>query len=222
VAFLIPLVLIIGSRAGLAVSAAAIGLAALLYVAGIRGRGEKVGRRTMLILAGACAAVPTLAALSVWLGRAEALRRALGWEPETDFRLRAWKTIAQFGRGFWPWGTGMGSFTEIYKVYEPKDMLMPEYLNQAHNDWLEVLLTGGLFGGVLLVLAVCAWIWRAWQVRKAGPGHQLSRLGLSIIMLFALASVTDYPLRVPSMAAFLMLAVVWALPAHAARLQHTS
>jgi hypothetical protein len=31
-------------------------------------------------------------------------------------------------------------------------------------------------------------------------------------MLFALASITDYPLRVPSMAAFFMLAVLWALP----------
>jgi hypothetical protein len=37
-------------------------------------------------------------------------------------------------------------------------------------------------------------------------------------MLFALASITDYPLRVPSMAAFFVLAVLWALPARAAPL----
>jgi O-antigen ligase len=220
-AFLIPLILIIGSRAGLAVSAVAIGLATLLYMMGIRARGEKIGRRVALFLGGACLAIPALAALAVWLDRAEALERALGWKSERDFRLQAWDVIETFLRHFWPWGTGMGSFVEVYKVYEPRALLNPEYVNQAHNDWLEIWLTGGIFAGGLLVLAVAAWLWRAWQARKPGERSQLTRLGLAVIMLFALASVTDYPLRVPSMAAFFTLAVLWALPTRSVPLGRT-
>jgi hypothetical protein len=213
--FLIPLVLMIGSRAGLVVSAVAIALAAFLYILSVRERGEKVRRRVALFLAAGCTAIPALVGLAIWLDRAEALRRAIGWESENDFRLRAWGVIAQFLQRYWPWGSGMGSFVDVYKIYEPADLLLPEYINQAHNDWLEIMLTGGVFAAGLLTLAVFAWAWRVWQVRKPGPHRQLSRLGLAIIMLFALASITDYPLRVPSMAAFFMLAVLWALPRQA-------
>lgn len=210
--FLLPFVLIAGSRAGLVVACLAIGLAAILYFVGLRERGELVNRRVILGVGGAAALVGVMTLVAVGLGRAEALRRALGWEFESDARLSAWSVIREFTGDYWPWGTGMGSFAEVYKVYEPDSMLQPSYFNQAHNDWLEIVLTGGAPAAILLIIVVGIWGWRAWQVRRKRPSHQLSRLGLAVIMLFALASVTDYPLRVPSMMAFLSIAVLWTLP----------
>lgn len=210
--FLLPFVLIVGSRAGLIVACVAIGLAMVLYVIGVREQAKRIDRRVVLLLGGAAVLVGVMTVLAVSLDRAEALRRAIGWESDTDARLRAWSVIAEFLQSYWPLGTGMGSFVEIYKIYEPENMLQASYFNQAHNDWLEVILTGGIAGAILLIVAVAAWGWRAWQVRFKRPGNQLSRLGLAVIMLFALASVTDYPLRVPSMMAFLTIAVLWTMP----------
>jgi O-antigen ligase len=214
--FALPFLLIVGSRAGLAVTGVAIFAGAVLYVVGALELGGKLDRKVFVTLGGGAVLLGGMMLLAIFLDRAEAFRRAVGWHSDNDFRLRAWAQIAGFMKDYWPWGTGMGSFVDVYKIYEPYEMLQPAYFNQAHNDWLEVCLTGGLFGAGLLLAGLVTWVLSAWAVRRPITGGQLRRLGLSVLLLFALASLTDYPLRVPSLANFAALAVLWALPVRTA------
>jgi O-antigen ligase len=89
-------------------------------------------------------------------------------------------------------------------------MLSPLSIAQANNDWLEVALMAGLPGVVLLAFAVVLWLARARALLFAkSHGLQFSRLGLLIILFFGLASLTDYPLRVPSISCLIVVAALW-------------
>jgi O-antigen ligase len=214
-AFLLPMILVIGSRAGMAVAGVAIAISLWLYFVGVKARNGTINRRSLIFmgLVGGLLVAMVVAALA--LGRAESVQRAIAWDAESDLRLRAWTEIADFACDYWPWGTGFGTFVDVYQVHELRELLIPAYFNQAHNDWLEILLTGGVAATIIATIAIIAWARRVWQLggfSTAGPNEQLARLGLAIVFLFALASITDYPIRVPSMAAILMIAVLWTLP----------
>ena len=99
---------------------------------------------------------------------------------------------------------------------EPRSILDTTYVNHAHNDFLEVLLTAGLPALVLLAAALVLWLVatrRAFS-RSAPRSNDMvyARLGAVLVVLLALASVSDYPLRVPSLACFFVIAAVWLTP----------
>ena len=48
----------------------------------------------------------------------------------------------------------MGAFEKVFQANEPDALLGPVFLNHAHNDWLEAVITGGLPAAALLVIAV--------------------------------------------------------------------
>lgn len=216
---LVPMILIIGSRMGLIVTALSLALSALLYLAGVQGQGAIISRKGGIISGLVLATTVAIVVVTLVVGRAEALQRVVAWSAENDERIRVWTTVTHFTQGYWPWGTGFGSFVEMYKIYEPRAMLDPAYFNQAHNDWIEVLMTGGLAAAILLAVSVGAWCRRAWQLCGSSSvsvrDDQIARLGLVIVLLFAVGSITDYPLRVPSMSAVFVIAVLWTLPARA-------
>ena len=116
-------------------------------------------------------------------------------------------------RDFAPWGSGLGSFEPAYWLYEPDHLLMPAYMNHAHDDWLEIVMTGGVPAALVALLAVVAWGGRTFALmrnRSQAGTHVVSRLGLVIILMLAVASLSDYPVRVPSLACLLVCAAVWA------------
>ena len=43
-----------------------------------------------------------------------------------------------------PMGTGFGAFEPVYQMFEPPALAIPEYINHAHDDWLELVLGGGI------------------------------------------------------------------------------
>ena len=115
-----------------------------------------------------------------------------------------------------PFGSGMGSFVEIYKVYEPYNLLSPNYFNHAHNDYMEIWVTGGLpavlillIAAILLLSAVRLAIRPDQRMSSSRDDLILLRTGVSVLTLLAIASVGEYPLRTPSLAVFAALAVAW-------------
>ena len=86
-------------------------------------------------------------------------------------------------------------------------------MNHAHNDWLELILTGGLPALALLIVAITAFCLRARQLSARRLDHfaevRLAWLGMVLIGLAAVASLGDYPLRVPSLSCFFVVAVLW-------------
>ncbi len=130
---------------------------------------------------------------------------------DKEERAQIWRATAPLVGKYFPLGSGAGSFVEVFKIDEPIDQIEPTYANHAHNDLLEVAMTTGI-AGIAAMLGAAAWVlrqsWRAWRTMPGGdPGRHHARLASVLLGLIALASVFDYPLRVPTLAA---LAVIWA------------
>jgi O-antigen ligase len=214
---LVPMILITGSRSGLL--AGVIGLCSVPLL--LNARREKatseqstfpLTRPTRLatVLFGLVSVM--LAAATILLGRAEAWRRLFGMNPLEDPRVKIQPSVYAMIQDYFPWGSGFGSFATLYQVYEPDLLLMPPYMNQVHNDWLDVILTGGLPALVILSMMFIAWMVRARRI-LTGSAHSrstsLPRAGLIVLAMFALASLTDYPLRIPSLECLFICAAVW-------------
>ena len=218
---LLPLIFITGSRAGLIVAVVALFAIPLILgrgrrpasgVSSARSRGSNAlssAGWAGLVLAGTC-----MIAITLWLGRDAALDRLLTSETAGDARIKILPTLVSMIHAHAPAGSGMGSFLQVFQVHEPDALLRPTYMNHAHNDWLEVLLDGGAVAALLLLIAFVAFLLhskRAFSVRAASsPTVPFARLGLVLMLLATAASVSDYPLRVPSLAALFTLAVLWA------------
>lgn len=106
------------------------------------------------------------------------------------------------GRTYMPVGAGLGTFADAFKTVEPLELLEPTFLNNAHNDYMEIWIETGVVGPILVVLFL-AWflvrtvaVWRSSDER----GATLAR-GASVVVVLILAhSTLDYPLRTPAMA----------------------
>lgn len=210
IVLLLPLTLVTGSRAGLLLLGAATVATSLAFRADLMpSRG--IDRRAKLILAlfltGCVVAVVALAAL---LSRAEAWQRLLNVDLEDENRLGNLGTLVNMAEVFFPFGSGFGSFDPMFRYFEPDSELQLFYLNHAHNDLLELLITGGL-AGALILLAFLAWLAvRAREILASpspSPRHAAARAGLIVIGIVLLSSLVDYPLRTP------LLAMVFALAA---------
>ncbi len=218
-AALLLLILVTGSRAGLV-----LGICALLslplvipnFAARIMMRTDgAVGTRRWQVVAfaGLAAGLALLIVLTVARGRGLAWDRLIGSAAGSDLRFLIAPTVIDMIRQFLPFGSGMGSFERVFQVYETDAHLRPDYANHAHNDWLEVALTGGIPALILLVAALLAFALRGRILLARGLAEgtelQLARLGMVVVALLAIASLGDYPLRVPSLACFFVLGVLW-------------
>lgn len=216
-AALVPLILVTGSRTGLVTGVVGLLAAMLLYqrfaTDKTRGSAPAVARRW--IPWAAAGAVIVLAAVTAYFSRAEVFNRFADGDTLDSVRFRVWLPILEIATGFLPFGSGLGSFSDIYKMYEPNELLRPTYLNHAHNDWLEVLLTAGLPGLALMVVAVVGYLRIGLRViasRRRGAEALTALAGAAIVVVIAVGSIADYPLRSPSIACIFMVVSVW-LPA---------
>ncbi|MCP5076003.1 MAG: hypothetical protein GY947_22260 [Rhodobacteraceae bacterium] len=90
-----------------------------------------------------------------------------------------------------PVGVGFGNFQLIYPSYESATIIVSQYVNHAHNDYLELFLEGSLLAG-LLILGYFALI-----VRRCFTGHlaDMQKAALIGILFVSIHSMVDYPLR---------------------------
>ena len=126
-------------------------------------------------------------------------------------------TIAA-ARDHFPVGSGLGTFRDIYRTYEPKEDVTFVYVNHAHNDYAEVALELGLPGLLLIAAFLLWWLTRslnAW--RSEYNGVALARAGSIAIGIAVLHSLVDYPLRTSAMAAVVAMAAGFMVPPPAAK-----
>jgi O-antigen ligase len=142
----------------------------------------------------------------------EAFAGDLGDQPSSRRVLAA--TTGRAIADSFPAGTGLGTFSTIYRRYENPDRATRQYANHAHNDYLEFVLELGV-AGLLLILAFIAWwamaLVRVW--RSEVPGAGLARAASVAIGVVLLHSLVDYPLRTAAIAAVLGLACALLIPA---------
>lgn len=214
-ALVVPLLLLTGSRSGLLLGAVGLLAATILYRAPQRSDAvrEPSRYRRFAPIALVGAAVAGLVGVTLAASRGFAVDRLLVGEVGGELRLSLWTSTADLARDYFPWGSGLGAFVETYEIIEPHAALGLGYANHAHNDVLEVALGGGLPALVLLVVALVAWGRASWRVfrspRTEDGSTDLARLGSIVLAMAAIASLTDYPLRVPLIAALAVIAAAW-------------
>lgn len=144
---------------------------------------------------------------SVVAERAVSIERLIDVDAGQDMRGRGLPTVLAIVRTYFPFGSGLGSFDPIFRLYEPLPLLKPTYFNHAHNDFIELVLTSGLPGFILVIAALGWWAWRsvaAWRAVAVLP-----RLGSAMLLLIFIASTVDYPGRTPIIMAMAMIAAIW-------------
>lgn len=212
--FLIPLVLVTGSRAGLIATVIGLAFALSLYqppekLTIEKRKGSKSYAQHIFVAVGTVA----FAAVTILMARAEALERLITADATEDLRWVALGPIMKSAWQYFPAGSGVGSFAEVYQVQEPTVALGLNYFNHAHNDWVEILLTTGLPGALLACVAAFAYVkatLAAFSRKKtAGRDKQFAQLGTVILGILALASLADYPVRVPSLSCLVVIAAIW-------------
>ena len=140
-------------------------------------------------------------------------------DPIQDGRRVFARLTTEAARAFMPFGAGMGTFVDVYGLFETTaDDPGGAYVNRAHNDLLEVWLEAGVVAGILLAV-FAVWFGRralaVWR-RQAGGfdiDHALARAASLIVLLIGLHSLVDYPLRTSAMMAVTAIACALMSPA---------
>lgn len=209
--------LIGGSRTGLALSILSLLAAVLMFsIAATRHRrtrqGGQLGRllnaSPRWVLVAFAAAILSLLGLFFAFGRAEGLEEIIARNPFEDLRVQLWPVLKEMMSTFWLLGAGFGSFDEVYHIFEPNDLLLPQYINQAHNDWAQIVIEGGIAAFAILVALLG---WCLMSLRQILIGHQsstvLAAFWLSAFAIISASSIVDYPLRTP----IFQLIAIWLL-----------
>lgn len=204
---LLATALVTGSRGGLLLSALAI-----MSVPLVIGDRVRLSRRMRRLATAGIVVTAAALALATWgAGRLGALDRLLG--SAADQRVTFLPITTGLLHDYAPFGSGFGTFDAVFRQVEPDAVLKLTYFNHAHNDLLELGITGGL-AAVAVVAAYLLWLIRrgvaAFGAGRREPTAALARAGLCAAALLLLASLADYPLRTPLAGAMLALASLWA------------
>lgn len=132
-----------------------------------------------------------------------------------DSRLDYWTDVVWALQHYGLAGTGFGTFIPVYKSAESLGAVTPAILNHAHNDYVELLLEGGIPAAVLVVLfllfvGMCA-------VSLARTKVMAERRSMSFaagagIVILLLYSLVDFPLRMPALSSVFALLCALVLP----------
>lgn len=131
------------------------------------------------------------------LGRVGA-RFAITGEQRPDL----WADSLSAARDYFPAGVGMGNFVPALLAGERLEVVQAAVPNRAHNDYLELLVEAGLAGIAALSIVAAALGRTLWQARRNLPtgSRALAVVGGMSLLVLALHSLVDYPLRSMSIA----------------------
>lgn len=204
-----------GSRTGILLGILAIISGIMIIRQDIRALWSRApARASLAVIATGLVLVALLIWLAILSGRADAIERIATSEEAAGLRGDIWQVVRDMAVHYFPAGSGYGTFDAAFRISEPDSMLRFSHVNQAHNDFLQVALEGGIPGLVVMALAMLWFLGRAMIVwrgdSKAGSEERfLGRLGSVLILLVLVASVPDYPARTPMIMSVLALSSVW-------------
>ena len=199
-----------GSRMGLLLGSLGLTAATLIYLTAAPDLGGSEGRKLRLSVAGGGLTLAALLPISLLIARSGALARLIS-EPVDQTRVAAWAPMTHAARMFLPFGAGFGTFDPVYRMVEPDSLLSTIYLNEAHNEPLQLAIEGGLPALVLLLLFLAWWalaVVRALRARESSPKRALAMAMAVATLIMMLSSLVDYPLRTPLLSSVFALACI--------------
>ena len=161
---------------------------------------KKHSRLAMPFTIGSAILIGVGAFLLYYTNRFEVLNRLLErFEQNDDQRFEFWPNIWEALQNFMPFGSGLGTFDIGFRANESLEIVGSHFVNNAHNEYLELALETGVFGPLIAIIALLWLLRKILRLIKArfNMGSQdLMALYLSIgVGLIALHSLTDYPMR---------------------------
>ena len=100
-----------------------------------------------------------------------------------------------------PFGTGAGTFADVYALREDPGAVDVTFINHAHNDYLELLLEFGVPGLILMLGFLGWWGSRVLNVWRSPASSQFARAATIASGAVLAHSLVDFPLRTAAMAA---------------------
>jgi O-antigen ligase len=123
-----------------------------------------------------------------------------GSERSVSSRAEILNTTSEAIGDFLPFGSGLGTFRPVYKLYEDPARVDRITMPHAHNDYAQMALELGIPGVILMVVFLLWWASataRAWRV----PGAPFSRAASIASAAILVHSIVDYPLRTAAISA---------------------
>ena len=135
-----------------------------------------------------------------------------------DLRWPVARVTARAALAHMPLGSGLGTFVPIYDMYAPRTLLADRFVNHAHDDWLELWLTGGV-PALVLAAAFLAWFlsaavtcWRRARPKMPARDILFARAASIAVALLLVHSALDYPLRTLALSVVFALACALSFP----------
>jgi O-antigen ligase len=114
----------------------------------------------------------------------------------------------ELGREFGFTGTGLGTFEKAYRMSELPDRVDRNFVNHAHNDYLELAIELGVPGIILMVLFVIWWTRSVARMIRSPAADQFAYAGAIASAALLLHSAVDFPLRKAAMSAVFAMCLV--------------
>jgi O-antigen ligase len=177
-------------------------------------------RRGRLAVALSLLLAAALSIIAATAGRGPLLRfyRSDPQGLRSDARAAIWETSLAAWRQFPIVGSGLGTFREAFRSVQPREI--EGQVEQAHNDFLQILVTGGVIGAALAFLGLAAsllLLLRAWwrQLHREESAFLLGGIGALIFVI--LHGVVEFDMSIPAIPATLAVVVGGAWAAGRAR-----
>lgn len=196
VLFLLVALMFSLSRAGIGSGLLAFGLAAFALI----WKAATLPSRIAFGFAGLCAlALATFIGLTPIVERIAPDQLALGYEG----RLRIAAASVRAALDFLPFGSGLGTFADVFKRYQIEGMA--SFFDHAHNDYAELFLETGVAGIAIVVLLGGAYVMRWGQLASGWRRHSLGYLqvaaGLGMLAMLVHA-FADFNFHIPANAIY--------------------
>ncbi len=203
--------LMTGSRSG-------IGCLALLFIGATVAAGRHGSLRSMAIAG--VATVVVLGGALTWAGRDARLDRFVSDNESIGMRLDIWSMAARMVPAFPMLGSGLDTFGTATMRYEEPDATGRRlHYNEAHNDYVQLLVEGGVVVLALVLLGLIAIIRSArsrLSSRDDGVELHWIRVGAAAgLALIAVQAMVEFSLQMPGNAVLfvVLLALTLFVPA---------
>ena len=153
--------------------------------------------------------------LYAWYGNTQTL----------EWRFELWKNTLPALRDFWMTGSGLNTYGTLMVSYAPANM--SQQPREAHNDYLQLAVEGGLLVCLPVFLLIVA-VGRKVLQRLMQPQDEITwwvRMGATAgVCGIAVQELTEFSLQIPGVALLFATCVALAVhePAPGPRRRHTS
>ena len=125
---------------------------------------------------------------------------------DADERQRLAMSALEGSQDLWPWGGGMGTFESVFPRFQHLHSAF-RYVNEAHNDYAQLLMDLGLYTVPLALMLMVLVAHQVWQLRATvRADRRLSThvatqwLAGCAVLALLLHSWVDFNMRIPALA----------------------